>query len=234
MANSVAPKSSKPKSRQLTIFPRGGKREGAGRKPKGERAMVPHAKRAKLTEHTPVHVTMRVAPDIQSLRQSEPFAVIQQSFVSAKDRTDFRIVHFSVQTNHLHLIVEAHDARALGCGMRSLGVQMASGLNGIQGRSGQVFRDRYHHEVIQSPRQMRHTYVYVLNNASRHGIRTIGGCDPYSSGDSFDGWVEECCARKGLAIPLEPAPCSAAQSWLATVGWRRHALVHWYEVPGRP
>ncbi len=232
MAKSVASKLHSSHIKQLTIFPRGGKRDGAGRKPKGDRAQVPHSKRAKLSEHTPVHVTMRLAPDIQSLRRLAPFAVIKQAFASAKDRTDFRIVHFSVQTNHLHLIVEAHDPCALGRGMRGVAVAMVCGLNSLQQRSGQAVPDRFHEDVIKSPRQMRHTYLYVLNNASHHGLHTIGGCDPYSSGDAFDGWVEECCARKDPADPGEPSPCSAAQSWLATVGWRRHELLHWYEVPG--
>ena len=79
---------------------------------------------------------------------------------------------------------------------------------------------------------MRHAYVYVLNNARHHGIYTIDGCDPYSSGDDFDGWVEECCARLDPSVPVEPSPCSAAQSRLARVGWRRHGELHWHEVPG--
>ena len=88
-------------------------------------------------------------------------------------------MQFSVQTTHLHLITEADHATALGRGRRSVAVAMASGLNDLQGRSGQVFPDRFHEDVIKSPRQMRHTYVYVLNNARDHGIYTIDGCDPY-------------------------------------------------------
>jgi len=43
--------------RQIDLFRRGGARVGAGRKPKGDRALVPHDTRARVTRRTPVLVT---------------------------------------------------------------------------------------------------------------------------------------------------------------------------------
>ena len=42
-----------------------------------------------------------------------------------KNREDFRIVHYSIQNDHLHMLVEADDARALTNGMKSFVVRVA-------------------------------------------------------------------------------------------------------------
>lgn len=217
---------------QLTIFPRGGRRRGAGRKPKGPRALVAHHERARITAHTPVLVTLRLVPDLPTLRQPETLALLKNVFARATDRFDFRIVHFSVQSNHLHFLVEAGDEHALGRGMKGLAVRMAMNLNRAWDREGALFVDRFHAEVLQSPLPVRNALVYVLNNARRHGIHAVGHCDPYSSGDFFDGWADERCARLDALARGERLPCSEPKSWLLRAGWRRHGLVYLHEVPG--
>src|SRR3954470_1837753 len=95
----------------------GGKRRGAGRKPKGARAGVAHVPR-KQPLRTPAHVTMRVAGGRPGLRSNRSFRAIGRAFREGKDRIGFRVVHFNVQGNHIHLLVEADDATALARGMK--------------------------------------------------------------------------------------------------------------------
>src|SRR5712692_9579961 len=98
---------------QLRLPTWGGKRRGAGRKPSGARALVSHASRPLLDRRTPVHVVLRVLDDVPSLRAVEVFPEVCAALRAANERTDFRVVHYSVLHNHLHLLAEAEDELAL-------------------------------------------------------------------------------------------------------------------------
>src|SRR5437867_3599150 len=98
----------------------GGKRKGAGRKPKGEKAGVSHLRRAVLPQRFPVHVTWRMRKHVWNLRTKRCFRVLERAFWAGSDRFGFRLIHFSVQGNHIHLIGEAADRRALARGMQGL------------------------------------------------------------------------------------------------------------------
>src|ERR1041384_2391293 len=91
----------------------GGKRAGAGRKPRGGRAGVEHRSRGEWTRPMPLHVTLRMAPHVYNLRSRRSFRVIASALRLGGDRFDVRVIELSVQGNHIHLIVEAPDRRAL-------------------------------------------------------------------------------------------------------------------------
>ena len=96
-----------------------------------------------------------------------------------------------------------------------------------------MFGDRYHVEVIRTPRQMRNTLCYVLQNARRHGEwldKRFHGMDPFSSAMWFDGWADDRW-REGLVRGGPEPPVAPARSWLLTTGWRRHRLLMIDEVP---
>jgi putative transposase len=149
----------------------GGKRKGAGRKPKGARPGVPHVPR-KQPRRTPAHVTMRVCGGRPSLRGSRSFHAIKEALRKGKDRFGLRIIHFSVQGNHLHFLVEADDALALARGMKGLSVRTARALNKAHGMRGQVFPDRFHSRALKSPREVAYAMRYVLGNHMKHGLST--------------------------------------------------------------
>jgi hypothetical protein len=128
----------------------------------------------------------------------------------------FRLVHFSIQTNHLHLIVEAKDRPALSRGAQGLFVRVARALNALWGRAGSVFADRHHDRILRTPREVWDALRYVLTNAHRHGALSAG-VDPSSSGAWFDGWRGD--ARGGSAL------WPRARTWLLAHGWRRHGRI---------
>jgi hypothetical protein len=138
-----------------------------------------------------------------------------------------------VQTNHLHLLVEAKDRQSLSRGLQGLFIRVAKALNRLWGRKGTVFADRYHDHILRTPREVREALAYVLNNAHRHGRRTLYrgrvGPDAYGSGPWFDGWKERFTLRGGEG----PRSVAAPRTWLLSVGWRRHGLIRLEEVPGR-
>jgi putative transposase len=170
----------------LQFRTRGGRRRGAGRPRTRERAGVPHAPRASVRPYQPVHVTIRMADFVWNLRSERSFAVIHHALEAARRRPDSRIVHFSIQGNHIHLIVEATGERALANSVRALSIRLARRLNRMMGRSGPVVADRYHAHVLRTPAEVRNAVRYVLGNFASHAARrgervSARWVDPFSS-----------------------------------------------------
>ncbi len=178
-----------------------------------------------------MHVTLKRSPGLPSLRRPRAHAFIVEVFRAEKDRQGFRLLHYSVRPDHLHLVCEADDTRALSRGIQRIGARLGRGLNRLFGRQGRIFRDRFHGRVINSPRHLRNTLRYVLLNTHKDERRrygeVLGGIDPCSSGPWFDGWK----ARSPLRRSDDSAPVTAPRSWLCRVGWRRAGLIDWDDAP---
>jgi REP element-mobilizing transposase RayT len=222
----------------------GGKRDGAGRPPKGKRSSEPHKKRASVAASVPQHVNMRVVQNIGNLRRRHMYKALREATIVAARREDFRIVHFSIQGNHVHLIAEAENKTALAKGMQGFQISAAKHINAVVSkregmrRTGRVFTDRYHARALKTPREVRNAISYVLNNWRRHdehlaSVARDWKVDPFSSGIGFDGWKE----LGGAQFRLRPTTYEElvvwpARCWLLTTGWRRHGLVSFDETPG--
>ncbi len=175
----------------------GGKRKGAGRKPVG-RANVAHRERAAQVGRHPVHLTLRRAGGPPSLRGRGVFPHVRAA-LEAPSSTVFRVIHYSVQVDHVHLIVEADDREALLRGASGLAIRVAKAVNRALGRKGRVWGDRYHAHELRSPRETRNAICYVLNNHAKHfGGQRIDFC----SSEAQNGKVPS--AQTWLAIkPLQ-------------------------------
>jgi hypothetical protein len=145
--------------------------------------------------------------------------------LTESSRADFRIVEYTVQEDHIHLIAEAAHARALSGGVRGLAIRLARALNRLLGRRGRVWDDRYHARALTTPRAVRHALVYVLMNFRKHG-QPGTEIDLYSSAAWFAGW-----RAPPKVFALGPRPIAAPRTWLARVGWRRHGLISTDERP---
>src|SRR5438270_7427482 len=88
---------------------RGGKRKGAGRPKQGRFASERHEKRPVLTGREPVLVTARVSAETCNLRRRSVYHAIRGALATSLARTNFRVVHFSIQRTHVHFIAEADD-----------------------------------------------------------------------------------------------------------------------------
>ncbi|MGH7343061.1 MAG: transposase [Candidatus Rokuibacteriota bacterium] len=186
---------------------------------------MPHRARPDHKARHPVHVTLRAK--LRCLREPRVFPVVRDALAAAS-RSDFRIVHFSIQTNHVHLLCEAHDTRALALGIRGLVIRIAHAVNRVLSRDGSLWKDRYHQRVLKTPREVRHGLVYVLQNWKKH-VDGARGLDPCSSAAWFDGWsghppTEQ--LTQGITSPI-----AAPRTWLAAKGWRRQGLILVTEAP---
>ncbi len=173
------------KQLDLEMIGHGGAREGAGRKPRSG-ATVPHARRPSFDgERHPVHVTLRMARNVWNLRSQRAFARVSKALHAEKQRGELRIVHYSVQGNHLHLIAEASDRLALARRMQGFGIRLAKLLNSMMGRRrGRVLAERYHVHVLRTRSEARNAVRYVLGNHVKHAAQVgkVGiAVDPFSS-----------------------------------------------------
>jgi hypothetical protein len=210
----------------------GGARRGAGRKPKQPRS-TPHRARPPLASRFPVHVTLKIDAALPSLRTQLSHPHIKECLRRGKERAGFRLVHYSIQTHHLHLVAEALSGDALSHGIRGLSVRLARRINGLLGRRGRVFVDRYFARVLKTPRQTRSALAYVLLNARRHAAQrgqtlAWNWVDTCSSGPRFDGWKD----RRPRPPPDDEPSVAPPRTWLLSVGWKRHGLIPVNAVPG--
>jgi putative transposase len=198
---------------QLPLPPkgRGGWRPGAGR-PKSRTSGVPHLRRSSFPKRFPLHVTLRVGGDVGSLRTNRCFRRIQRAFFYGHDRFGMRLVEFSVQANHIHLVVEAEDRRALWRGMQGLEIRLARAINRVLHRTGKVFVDRYHARVLKTPKEVRRAVEYVRHNFKKHQARRGRAThpwyiDPYSSMSGEARWYVDQHWRSALIV-------AAPDTWL--------------------
>jgi len=130
----------------------GGKRKNAGAKPKPG-AGVPHDRREDF-KNRGVHVTLKLMREFNGLRHAPESELVRKVLRASSDApacSGVRVLHYSIQWDHLHLIVEARDAAALSAAMKSLCVRLAKGLNRSWQRKGPVHVDRYHSPVARRP-----------------------------------------------------------------------------------
>jgi len=185
----------------------GGARRNAGRKPRGAKAMVAHQARETVSPKEPRHVTLRLLGKLPNLRGKRSYRAVRGAFEAARERLGMRLVHWSVQGNHLHLIVEAKDRVALSRGMQGLKIRLAKALNRLWGRAGSVFSDRYHAVALRTPRQQLPKARGTARTAAAAQLRrsALDGAGfrrmEEAAAHSFDleNDAEELAARQGLA-----------------------------------
>ena len=212
---------------------RGGYRPGAGR-PARRPGVVHHVRRGGVPRGCPAHVTVRVREGLPSLRRRAFVREFQRSLAEACERGSFRVVHYSIQTNHVHMVVEAAGRTAMASGMKSISARLARAVNRVFARRGPVLDGRYRVRVLKTPREVRNALAYVLLNVRKHWRQSRGSVPPVrldeaSSGRWFEGWRKRPRGEEESARAREVAP---ARTWLLTRGWRRCGLLRLDEVPG--
>jgi putative transposase len=178
---------------------------------------------------------------IRPLRSQHVFPTVRRALSQATRRSpSFRIVHYSVQVDHVHLIIEAADKVSLSRGLRGLVIRIARQVNQLLMRKGRLWADRWHARALTSPRQVRNALVYVLCNFRKHTRRAPAGIDPLSSAPYFDGWRIDPGVSLPLAGPAPPMPSPnnlresgivSPRTWLVRQGWQQHGLIGVEEGP---
>jgi len=222
-----------------------------GRPRKATRAGSPHTARPELKSRYPVHVVLRVNRAVGSLRKRFMYLALREATIAVamrelneRETGAFRIVHISIQRDHVHLVCEADHKMALARGMQSFQISAAKHINRAfsrkldERRRGNVFTDRYHMEIITSPKQARHTLSYVLNNWRKHredrgDLQRTWLVDPFSTGAYFPGWkqLEGQTFYWPIRDGYQPLVVYFPSTWLLREGWLRHGRIRTDEVP---
>jgi putative transposase len=174
---------------------------------------MPHVTRSKIDPRYPLQVTIRATRGLPSLRSPRVFGALRAAIARASVNR-FRVIHFSIQQDHGHFIVEGDEARRARGGMHGLAIRLALAVNRVLGRKGRVVGDRYHVRPLTTPRQMRTSMIYVLLNFRKH-LRAPAGVDPRSSGPHFGGW------QRAPGFANGPPATAAPTTWMAAIGWHR-------------
>ena len=212
-------------------------RRGPGRPPKvraaSEKRVVPHVKREEIAPKTAVHVTLTMSKRVPNLRTRKKYALVKRALAHGRVDTcavnpfGFRLIHFAILGDHMHLVCEADSAGALSRGVQKITISLARLINsdGVRGAGGslnpragsfrerkgwigKVCRDRYHAHVLQSEREMSLTLDYLFRNAEKHfgsnspatfDLRTPGGSVVRVSIDLFTSFAD-------LQANAEPPP----------------------------
>ena len=226
-----APRPKKPRKRRHGV--------ALGRRPRPERrGFVPHKTRDDHEKEHPVHISMRRVPNAPSLRSERIFREILRQLARAK-RCGIRVVHYSVQRDHLHLIAEGKDRFDLAAQTRKLFSRIALAVNYIARRRGRLFRDRHHRAELDGPTRTRNALVYVLFNERKHYAQNGGALSPAYLSELDDkssiAWLDardwdprarpppELIARlraRDADIDGFGAPRSEPSTWFAQAGWR--------------
>jgi putative transposase len=211
----------------------GGRRAGAGRprKPAEDRTFVEHRARPDHKKRHPTHVTLRARKGLPSFRHALVLRMFRAVLARQSLRRyggEFQVVHYSIQSNHLHLLIETKDKRRMRSGVSALAIAFAKGLNKLLERAtGKVWGDRYHARDLTTPSEVRNALVYVLQNFKKHGASVNGPTvDTFSSAAKFAGWSS--------AISVAPEalwPPPDARTWLLGAGWTRLGLLSPDERP---
>jgi REP element-mobilizing transposase RayT len=234
-------------TRQLSLDLRarthGGARPGAGgpRKPASARRPVAHRTRASHRKGDPVHVTVKVGRGVPSLRSQLLARHVKQVLLKQREKLEaeasagvavgkcFQVVHFTIQDDHMHLIVEATDKRMLARGVMGLEIRIARSINKLLKRTGRFWAERYHRRDLRTPTETRNVLRYVLLNLQKHyrGFGDRAFADPKSSAASFDGY-----SRPPLLLDdAERWPHVTPRTWLLGVGWRYRGLLDPADTP---
>lgn len=198
-----------------------------------------HEARPELKASCPMHVTKKLAAGLPGLRCPAAWSVITGAIRQANQRGLVRVIEFTVQGDHLHMICEGADAKAVGRGLGGLFTSVARQLNRLWKRCGKVFSERYHRQDLTTPTQVRNAIRYVLGNIYKHarGILQMTGksgrlCpDPYSSGVWFRGYKEP-DGELDRSVLGGIARCTVdGLSWLLSEGWKLRGLLSVQEGP---
>ena len=183
---------------QLEIPAWGGRRKGSGRKRRPGLRRGSHKRRPGHAARFPLQVVMRARQDAPGLRRGQVFREVRAALQAGALRAGFRLIHFSVQGNHLHLVVEAGDKVSLSRGMQGLAVRTARAVNRAADRKGPVFADHYFARELKTPAEVRRAVRSVLDNRMLHG--------------HLQPQTDACASA---------APLIGPRTWLLSVGWLR-------------
>lgn len=147
----------------LFLGQHGGRRPKCGRKRLKSKG-VSHRSREQVTGRDLLHINFKYKTYVRS----DAFYEVFKRGIKNSARFDFKILSFSIESNHIHLIAEAGNSDNLTLGMKSLTCTLSKGLNLIKNTNGKTQIERFHLHILKNPQEARNAINYVLFNHEKH------------------------------------------------------------------
>ena len=138
---------------------------------------IRHRKREEIKRARPLHLTIKLN---RAQMQNKMILKHLKHSIKRGRLKGLRIIHFSLQNDHVHLYAESESNLILTQGMKALGVSFAKRINKHFKTKGQVYKTRFHLRVLRSASEAKNVINYILKNGVKHN-RTKSFIDSYSS-----------------------------------------------------
>lgn len=140
---------------------------------------IRHTRRFRLKKPSSLHLTIKVRENKADIQNKRILKALHYAIRRARLK-GLKIVHYTLEYNHVHLLVESVDNKILHKGMQAFGITIAKAINKIKRTKGAVYKNRYHLRVIDSPRQLKNVLHYIFSNGVKHK-RTNSQIDLFNS-----------------------------------------------------
>lgn len=151
--------------------------KGAGRPAKNDRG-IRHIARDEFNRLTVLHLTIKIDKSKAGLKNKQTLKVMWNAIKKAR-MIGLKIIHYTLEYDHVHLLVEADSKAELGSGMQSFGITFSKGINKLKKAKGQVYKTRYHLRKLKTPAEVKNVIQYILGNSVKH--KTSSFINQYNS-----------------------------------------------------
>lgn len=136
-------------------------------RPKKHDAGIRHTSRPLLRRPSSLHLTVKIKKNKADIKTKVVLSILKRAIMNARKR-GLRVVHYSLEYDHVHLLIEADNNRVLGKGMQAFGVTLAKAINRMRRLKGEVYKHRYHFRQITNARDLKNVMKYIFNNGLKH------------------------------------------------------------------
>ena len=137
------------------------------------------------------------------LHSNEMKEMFLRTLEDAKKKFKFKLKHFCIMSNHIHLLLEPAAGTNLSKLMQWVLSVFAIRFNKLFGLIGHVWYDRFKSNIIRSFHHMVRTFEYISNNPVKAGL-----CEK-SSDYAYSGLRE---LKRGRFRLLDPP-----ESWITLI-----------------
>jgi REP element-mobilizing transposase RayT len=138
---------------------------------------IRHTKREEIRRETPLHLTIKlIRADVQN---KTVLKALRHAILRARLQ-GLRIIHYSLEHDHIHLYAESDDNKILARAMKALGGSLIKKINKYFKVKGRCYKTRYHLRILRSATEVKNVINYILKNGIKHK-RTKSVIDPYNS-----------------------------------------------------
>jgi len=152
--------------------------KGAGRPALWDKG-IRHTLRPRLKKASSLHLTIKVKKIKAEIKNKAVLNLLKRAISNAR-KQGLIIIHYTLEYDHINLLIEADNNSTLAKGMQSLGVTLSKGINRLKKLKGAVYKHRYHFRQISSPSELKKVMSYIFNNGLKHkSARSL--VNPYNS-----------------------------------------------------